>query len=600
MLYRDLIDFDAIESVKQLRAGSALADARDDVRTYVISQRMQETLTELILPQLRFDNPGLEGGHKGILIVANYGTGKTHLMSMIAGVAEHAELAHELTDLDAAKAAEAIAGRFKVIRVEIGAVETSLRDILTAELAKGIAALGVEFTFPSAATISNNKDALSDMMAAFEEQHPDRGLLLVIDELLDYLRTRKDAQLILDLGFLRELGEFVADSRFRIIAGIQETLFDNSRFANAQNELRRVRDRYIQARRISREDVAFVVQQRLLRKTEGQRQQIREHLIRFAPAFDGLTTQIDQFVNLFPVHPSYLQVFENLTLVEKRRVLSSLSSEMRRLLNTAVPDNDPGLLCFDAYRGELEEDRSNRAIPEVREVLDKNRILRDRVQHALPTKAYIEPALRIIDALSVHRLTTGDVHAPIGMSVDELRDDLCLVPPGAPELEQFFIRTTIEVIVDQMRKAVSGQFISVNESNGQIYLDLRKDIDYEQLISQRASELDEDKLDAAYYSALEQVLELTDAPYVAGYNIWPTNCPGRHTTRRGSATCSWARQTSGRRRSRRATSTSTSCSRTTRRITPRSTGPTRCSSSSMPRRRSLRPRFAGTPARPRR
>lgn len=534
MLYRDLIEFDAIESVKQLRGGSGLADARDDVRTYVISERMRETLTELILPQLRFDNPGLEGGHKGILIVANYGTGKTHLMSTIAGVAEHAELAADLTDSATAKAAEAVAGQLKVIRVEIGAVETSLRDILTSELSKGMAALGVEFAFPAAGSISNNKDALADMMAAFEAQHADKGLLLVIDELLDYLRTRKDAQLILDLGFLRELGEFVADSRFRIIAGIQEALFDNPRFANAQNELRRVRDRYSQAR-ISREDVAFVVQQRLLRKTVGQRQQIRDHLVKFGTAFDGMTTQLDQFVDLYPVHPSYLRVFENLTLVEKRRVLSSLSAEMRRMLDSEVPEDDPGLLCFDAYRDELDEDRSNRAIPEVRDVLDKNRILRDRVQNALPTKTYIAPALRIIDALSVHRLTTGDVHAPIGMTIDELRDDLCLVPPGVPELDQLFIRTTIADIVDQIRKAVSGQFISVNESNGQVYIDLRKDIDYEQLIAQRATELDENKLDAAYYSALAQVLELTDAPYVAGYNIWAYELPWRahHTTRVG-------------------------------------------------------------------
>lgn len=524
MLYRDLIEFDAIESVKQLRAATALEDARDDVRTYVISERMRETLTELLFPQLRFDNPDLDGGHKGVLVVANYGTGKTHLMSTIAGVAEHEELAGEMTDADTAKAAAAIAGRFKVVRVEIGAVKSTLRDILTTELSRGLAAMGVEFTFPDATTITNNKDALGDLMALFEAAHPDKGLLLVVDELLDYLRTRRDAELILDLGFLRELGEFCAGSRFRIIAGIQETLFDNPRFASAQNELRRVRERYAQMR-ISREDVAYVVQQRLLRKTAEQRQQVRAHLGRFTTAFPELTTHIDDYVGLFPVHPAYLRVFENLTLVEKRRVLSSLSSEMRRLLDQAVPDDAPGLLCFDAYRGELDDDRSNRAIPEVREVMDKNRTLRDRVRNAMPTPHYVEPALRIVDALSVHRLTTGDITAPIGLTVEELRDDLCLVPPGIPELDEFFIKITIDDIVAEMRNAVSGQFISVNDANGQIYLDLAKDVDYEQLIEQRSTELDEPKLDAAYYKALEVALEVNDDPYVASYRIWAYELP---------------------------------------------------------------------------
>jgi hypothetical protein len=30
------------------------------------------------------------------------------------------------------------------------------------------------------------------MMAAFQAKHPDRGLILVVDELLDFLRSRAD------------------------------------------------------------------------------------------------------------------------------------------------------------------------------------------------------------------------------------------------------------------------------------------------------------------------------------------------------------------------------------------------------------------------
>ena len=53
------------------------------------------------------------------------------------------------------------------------------------------------------------------MMAQFNEKYPDHGLLLVVDELLDYLRSRKQHDLILDLGFLREMGEVCKLIRFR-------------------------------------------------------------------------------------------------------------------------------------------------------------------------------------------------------------------------------------------------------------------------------------------------------------------------------------------------------------------------------------------------
>jgi hypothetical protein len=83
MRYRDLIAFEPVESVKQLRAADSADQALEDVRTYIISEKMRQQLTEVVIPHLRFDNP--EFDHKGLLLIATYGTGKTHLMSAIAG-----------------------------------------------------------------------------------------------------------------------------------------------------------------------------------------------------------------------------------------------------------------------------------------------------------------------------------------------------------------------------------------------------------------------------------------------------------------------------------------------------------------------------------
>lgn len=445
-------------------------------------------------------------------------------MSVIAAVAEFPDLLTGLRHEDLAGKLGPISGAFQVIRFDIGASAMSLRNIVCTELTKGLAARGVDFTFPPIEEVTNTKDSLVEMMAAFEAVHPDQGLLFVLDEMLDYLRGRKDAELIQDLAFLREVGETCKNTRFRMIGGLQESLFDNPRFAGAADAIRRVKDRFDQVR-IAREDVAFVVRERLLPKSSSQKDRIREHLSAFTPLYDGMAERLEDFVDLYPIHPAYLATFEQLTLVEKREVLRTVESEIRHRAGSEVPADEPGIVSIDSYRARLVDDASARMVPEVQEVLDKSEVVRTKIETALPDKQYVETAVRIVDALSIHRLTTDDIHARIGLTVDELRDQLCLLPPGLPKRDAVFLRTTVETILAKTLAAVSGQFLSRNEDNGQIYLDVAKDIDYDQLIAQRADSLDDDKLDAAYYVAMEETLGVRDDPYVAGYRIWKYDLP---------------------------------------------------------------------------
>lgn len=522
MKYSDVVDIPApLEEVKQVRDSATVDAARVDVGTYVISERMATQLAEVVLPNLRFDVPS---NNKGIFIVGTYGTGKTHLMSVIAAVAEFPDLLVDLRHQGLAAQLGPISGAFQVVRFDIGASAMSLRDIVCTELTKGLAARGVEFEFPPIEQVTNTKDSLVEMMAAFEAVYPDHGLLFVLDEMLDYLRGRKDAELIQDLAFLREVGETCKNTRFRMIGGLQESLFDNPRFGGAADAIRRVKDRFDQVR-IAREDVAFVVRERLLPKSSTQKDRIREHLSTFTPLYDGMAERLEDFVDLYPIHPAYLSTFEQLTLVEKREVLRTIESEIRHRVDQEIPTDSPGVVSIDSYRARLVEDSSARMVPEVQEVLDKSEVVRTKVQTALPDKQYVETAVRMIDALSVHRLTTDDVHARIGLTIDELRDQLCLLPPGLPKQDAIFLRTTVETILMKTLAAVSGQFLSRNEDNGQIYLDVAKDIDYDQLIAQRADSLDDDKLDAAYYVAMEETLGVRDDPYVAGYRIWKYDLP---------------------------------------------------------------------------
>jgi hypothetical protein len=519
MRYGDLIQFEPIESVVQLRDADEASNARQLVSTYVISEEMAERMTDLVIPQLQFDEPQ---DNKGLLVVGNYGTGKSHLMSVISSIAEHADLRTNLGNAQVAQAADRIAGKFKVIRTEIGATTMSLRDILVGELEEHLAAMGVTYTFPDASEIPNTKRALEEMMAAFHQVYPDHGLLLVVDELLDYLRTRKDQELIFDLNFLREIGEVCKDLRFRFIAGVQEAIFDSPRFAFVADSIRRVKARFEQIL-IARKDVKFVVAERLLRKTGEQQVKIREYLTPFARFYGHMNERMDEFVRLFPVHPDYIDTFERIRVVEKREVLKTLSLAMKKLLNQEVPEDQPRLIAYDSYWRNLRENPSFRAAPAIKAVIDCSQVLESRIEQAFTRPVYAPMALRIIHALSVHRLTTGDIYAPLGATAAELRDSLCLYQPGIEDLggePADDLLSQVETVLREIHKTVSGQFISSNPDNRQYYIDLKKTDDYDALIEKRAETLDSSWLDRYYYEGLKRIMECTDQTYVTGYKIW--------------------------------------------------------------------------------
>jgi len=520
MKYGELIQFDPIESVVQLRDADKTNAAHQLVNTYVVSDEMAERMVRLVIPQLQFEQ---QPDKKGILVVGNYGTGKSHLMSVVSSIAANASLLDSLNHENVKADADKIAGKFKVIRTEIGATTMSLRDILVAELEEHLENMGVSYVFPDSGTITSHKRAFEDMMAKFGERFPEQGLLLVVDELLDYLRTRKDQELILDLNFLREVGEVCKDLRFRFMAGVQEAIFDSPRFAFVADSIRRVKDRFEQIL-IARSDVKFVVSERLLKKTTEQQAKIRDYLTPFAKYYGGLNERMDEFVRLFPVHPDYIDTFEKVTVVEKREVLKTLSMGMKGVLNKDVPDNEPGLIAFDSYWNTLKQNASFRAIPEIRAVIDCSQVLESRIENAITRKQYKPMALRLIHALSVHRLTTGDIYAPMGASAEELRDRLCLFDPLIAELgsdePDKDLQTHVETVLREIHKTVSGQFISFNADNRQFYLDLKKTDDFDALIDKRAESLGDAQLDRFYYEALKRVMECQDSTYVTGYKIW--------------------------------------------------------------------------------
>ncbi len=518
MKYKDLIQFDPIESVITLTEADNQQKAAYLVKTFVVSQSMEINLNEIIIPNLQFDTPR---DQKGIFVVGNYGTGKSHLMAFISALAENKGYLDLVSNASVKAQAAQITGKFKVIRSELGGVSTTLRNAICMELEKHLKSLGINFSFPSTDKIANNKDSIHEMMALFQEKYPDQGLVLILDELLDFLRGREDDQkLIQDLGFLREIGEVCKNSRFRFITGVQESLFESPSFKFAADSLGRVSERFIQAT-IQKEDVSFVVSERLLKKTPEQKAKIREHLEQFQPFYKPLSGGLDNYVDLFPVHEQYFEKFQMVNIGEQRKILEAISKKIVSILELEVPEKETGIFSYDSYWKVIMGDHTNRVNPDVRRVIE----ITERIENILNEsyegpKEHLQVAQKIISALAIHRLTTGDLKAAVGLTAENLKDELFLYLP-VPEKDENFLLTIIQKVIKNIMTTLNSLYIRLNEENRHyyIYTDMGKDPNQE--IRNKASKLSADKeLTRYYFEILSRIMEQTDVTYRTDFKIW--------------------------------------------------------------------------------
>lgn len=192
---------------------------------------------------------------------------------------------------------------------------------------------------------------------------------------------------------------------------------------------------------------------------------------------------MDEYVRLFPVHPDYIGTFERLVFTEKRGALVTLRDQIQAILNQDVPIDRPGVISYDSFWDTVVSNSVLRADPNIGPVLRVSDVLIERVQKAFTRPSYKPMALRIINALSTQRLTTGgDIYVPVGPTALELRDTLCLYQPGIDGIggdPSDDLLTAVQTTLREIVKTVNGQFRSKAPDSEQFYLDLKKDIDYD-------------------------------------------------------------------------------------------------------------------------
>jgi energy-coupling factor transporter ATP-binding protein EcfA2 len=498
-----------------IQSNSNKAEEINNIKTYVMSEGMAQSMKAPVIDQLQMDEVV---DNKGVLIVGNYGTGKSHLMSVISSIAKDADNLQYLQNKTFAKDVECIAGKFEVLRIEIGGVTMSLYDILSGYIQDDFDKRNIDFEFPEQATVRNPKKVIQDMMIAFAEKYPDKGYLIVVDEFLSYLTSRDERQIVLDLEFFRALGEMCSKSKLRVIFGVQEKIFDNPRFSFVSDTLKHVSDRFTQLI-ITKEATSYVVSERILKKSPEQKALIRKHLEKFSNLYTGMSSRLEEFVDLYPIHPSYIDVFNKIYLIENRHILKNISTTIRDIFDTEVPENAPGIISFDDYWPAIKSNGLLKSDVTINRVVTASGQLEDIINRAFPKPAYKPLAIKIIYALSVHRLTTNGLDVQFGLTAENMKDDLCLFLP-MPEQDADFLLSLIKTTLKDIMTTVSGQFIIFNDGNNQYYIDVDKVVDYDEKIKQKASVMADSELNRFFYQLVYGCLDWDAKQYVPGFEIY--------------------------------------------------------------------------------
>lgn len=506
ILIRDLVHFEEVEEVIKIRKDDK---AKEYVEKYVISDSIRSNLSYML--------DILAGAtHKSFNVVGNYGTGKSHFLAFVGALLEHPELRSLVNDPVIAAKAQEMSRRYLVIKFELGAAkEISLRHIFFDQIRRQLLdKYDIEVREIDLSTAYDNKQNMMDILSDVKADEPEVGLVVIVDEISDFLKQKSKEDMSYDLALLRELGEVSQDTDFLYIGAMQEHVFTNAKYVDQAESIARINQRFVTVT-ITKDDVSQVLTNRVVRKDADQRLQLEKLLGDYRQYFPNLANQTERYINLFPIHPYVIDVFEQLPYFENRGIIGFAVQNVQPILDKAAPI----FITYDRVFDLINATHEIRNQPTVARIVNVIQKLEPKID--LLDSRYREDARKLIKALAVLRLLGGEKIN--GATAQELANTLFIAPPGqkmlvTPEMAQ----GNIERIMKNIRDVTVGQFIEYGE--GRYYLEPEKIDDYDALIEQKAQAAvigNPGEIEGAFKEYVLGELNLrTQAPYLPGKAIY--------------------------------------------------------------------------------
>ena len=157
-----------------------------------------------------------------------------------------------------------------------------------------------------------------------------RGLLLVLDELPEFLRSKVDARAFTeDIRFLQFLGEWAQDKRFWIIAAMQEAIEHTGELEYGL--YRKIKDRYPMRLLLTPAHVQTLIADSILTKKPGYQAEVDKLALGFREYFPRSVFDEALFKSIYPLHPVTLELLEEVRdrFSQARGVVAFVVSRLR-------------------------------------------------------------------------------------------------------------------------------------------------------------------------------------------------------------------------------------------------------------------------------
>lgn len=488
-----LFDFQQIKDVVDIDADLDESDKRADVVTsYVISESLENQIVEFFN---NLDHPK----HKANTVIGNYGSGKSHLIAFLISLVEDPSLADALKNEPIKQAVKKLSRKFVSVQFELQAGQVGLKQWFYGKIKQQLKAkYNIDIPVYDPQKDYDDKDNIKDILSIIKKEDPSVGLLVIIDEISDFLSSKQQQEMKADLQFLRVIGQVCQDQDLMFVGSMQEDVFTSNKFKNVASELGRIGERF-QNIIIHKEDIKKVIANRIVSKNQEQRHNLEQKFIPYAEKIDDVSSNIDEYVDLFPLTPFLLELFSDLPYFEKRGVIQFAMSEIKYLL----AENFPYFITFEKVYDILENNPNKKNLEEIYDITKVMAILGQKIN--LLESKFQEDALKVVKGLAVYSLWD---RRDKGATAQELANNLMLLP----QKKLFSAADNISLIIKKIRDVTDGEYIktSKDESTGLEYFRFvtKAGVDPDQKISQKAASVSDSQVEFELMMQLADILEL--------------------------------------------------------------------------------------------
>jgi hypothetical protein len=498
---KDVVDIDA--DLKEIKA------QRELVGSFIISDSLERQILEFFED---IEKPT----HKARNIIGNYGSGKSHLVGFLTSLVEKPELAEAVSNEHVKSQVRQHEHPFLTVQFELQSGQVELKRWFYAKTRQQLKAKH-DLDIPAFDPIQDfdDKENIAAIIEIVKHQFPSHGLLIVIDEISDFLSAKQKEGMKSDLQFLRVLGQVCQDQDFMFIGSMQEDVFTSPKFKDVASEIGRIGERF-QNIIIHKEDIKKVISERIVPKSTSQKHQLEKRLSPFAEKIEAVGKNIDEYINMFPLTPFLIELFSDLPYFEKRGVIQFAMSEIRYILNQPFPY----FITFDKIYDLLENNPNKRNLEEIYELSKSMSILLQKIN--LLEDKYQKDAEKIVKGLAIYSLWNKREK---GATSQELANNLMLLP----QRKLFSSADNISLIIKKIREVTEGQYIKTHkdQSTGLEYFsfDAATGPDPEEKIIQKAAAVSDDELEHEIFAQLREILEVE--PFEGRSDVFKDECEWR-------------------------------------------------------------------------